>query len=78
MHIKAKQAMDKAKEFICKKQMRQWIATSSAAEHAMQQKGSLGRVGAVGIAAGTWKTAYNVTPSTNSSSVEIPCCCCQI
>jgi hypothetical protein len=45
MHIKAKWAMDKAEEFTRKKQMRQWMAILSAAEHRMQQKGGLGKGG---------------------------------
>jgi hypothetical protein len=40
--IKAKWAMDKAEEFIRKKQMRQRTATSSAAKRAMQQRRGLG------------------------------------
>jgi hypothetical protein len=71
MCIKAKQAMDKAEEFIRKKQMRQRTAILSAAERVMQQMGGLGRGGTGGGAAGTWKTGNNITPSAKSSLTAI-------
>jgi hypothetical protein len=48
MHIKAKQAMDKAEEFIREKQMRKQTAILCAAKRAMQQKGGFSAWGGHG------------------------------